>query len=52
LWIGFSRGFRQQLSDCLEQKHTSTCDALTGLLQLAAFCFWTIKSWSGFADNF
>jgi len=26
--------------------------ALTGLLQLAAFCFRTIKSWSGFAGDF
>jgi hypothetical protein len=26
--------------------------ALTGLLQLAAFPFWTIKYWSGFAGDF
>jgi len=25
---------------------------LTGLLQLVAFCFRTIKSWSGFAGDF
>ena len=27
-------------------------DALTGLLQLAAFSFRTIKYWSGFAGDF
>jgi hypothetical protein len=25
---------------------------LTGLLQLVAFCFRTIRSWSGFAGDF
>jgi hypothetical protein len=31
---------------------TTIFKALTGLLQLVAFCFRTIKYWSGFAGDF